>query len=223
MALETATTLSGLVTANPTSIDPIAQGDDHLRLIKDVLKQQFPGAAGQGYAIPILATEAELNLLVGLTSLPFPVNTKMPFYQAVPPVGWSATTVTNDSMMRVVTSGTTGGVANAGGGQSPILNNTVPSHTHVFTGSAMSPHSHTSPPHNHPPQAGTQGFDVYTPGTGTHFMNTGTNRTQQLVTGDTAVTVSSITAGTPTGTNAANAGAADWAPRFCDFCIGTKT
>jgi hypothetical protein len=221
MAIETATTLSGLVTANPTSIDPIAQGDDHLRLIKDVLKTQFPGAAGQGYAIPILATEAELNLLVGLTSLPFPVNTKMPFYQAIPPVGWAATAVTDDSMMRVVTSGTTGGVANAGGGQSPILNNTVPSHTHVFTGSALGTHNHTTAPHDHSPLDGSN-FSV-SKANGTVTRPAGNTEINNLTTGSATVVVNAASAGTPVGTNAANAGAANWQPRFCDFCIGTKT
>jgi hypothetical protein len=217
MALETASTLSGLVTANPTSIDPISQGDDHLRLLKSVLKTQFPGAAGQGYAIPILATEAELNLLVGLTSLTFPVNTKMPFYQAVPPVGWSATAVTNDSMMRVVTSGTTGGVANAGGGQSPILNNTVPSHTHVFTGVALGSHTHTltDPGHFH--------TGVKIAGAGEFLQPSGGVKNGNTSTEVTGITIAAASVGTPAGTNAANVGAANWQPRFCDFCIGTKS
>ena len=37
MGLDTGTTLSDLVTTNPTSSDPRSQGDDHLRLIKTVL------------------------------------------------------------------------------------------------------------------------------------------------------------------------------------------
>jgi hypothetical protein len=216
MALETGTTLSSLVTANPTSIDPISQGDDHVRLIKSVLKAQFPGAAGQGYATPILATEAELNLLVGLTKLPFPVGTKMPFYQASPPVGWTATAVTNDSMMRVVTSATTGGVANAGGGQSPILNNTVPSHTHVFTGTALGTHTHTDSGHSHVIVAGD---NLTGGGAGSNMNQIGANQTTS--TGNAVISANS--AGTPAGTNAVNAGAANWAPRYMDFCIGTKT
>jgi len=42
MALETATYLPDLVPANPAHTDPQAQGDAHLRLIKQVLKNTFP-------------------------------------------------------------------------------------------------------------------------------------------------------------------------------------
>lgn len=66
----------------------------------------------------------------------FPAGTKMPFYQASPPSGWTAATVQNDSMMRVVTSGTTGGASgNASPGHSPILNDMIPLHTHGFANS----------------------------------------------------------------------------------------
>ncbi len=44
MALEGATYVNGLVATNPTGSDPISQGDDHLKLIKDVLKKTFPGS-----------------------------------------------------------------------------------------------------------------------------------------------------------------------------------
>ena len=65
MALETATYISQLVGTNPTSSDPVSQGDDHLRLIKDVLQAQFTtlGAAA------VTTTAAELNLLDGKTTL----------------------------------------------------------------------------------------------------------------------------------------------------------
>ena len=65
MGLETATYISQLVDTNPTSSDPVSQGDDHLRLIKEVLQAQFTtlGAAA------VTTTAAELNLLDGVTSL----------------------------------------------------------------------------------------------------------------------------------------------------------
>lgn len=63
MGLETGTTISSFISSNPTSADPVNQGDDHLRLIKSVLKAQFPGTAGLGYNTAITATEAELNSL----------------------------------------------------------------------------------------------------------------------------------------------------------------
>ena len=43
MALESATYIDELVTTNPVAGDNVSQGDDHLRLIKSVLKAQFPG------------------------------------------------------------------------------------------------------------------------------------------------------------------------------------
>ena len=65
MGLETATYISQLVATNPTSSDPVSQGDDHLRLIKSVLQDQFTtlGAAA------VTTTAAELNLLDGVTTL----------------------------------------------------------------------------------------------------------------------------------------------------------
>jgi hypothetical protein len=42
MALESASFVSGLVSTNPTGSDSISQGDDHLRLIKTVVKATFP-------------------------------------------------------------------------------------------------------------------------------------------------------------------------------------
>jgi hypothetical protein len=65
MGLETATYISQLVATNPTSSDPVSQGDDHLQLIKSVLQAQFTtlGAAA------VTTTAAELNLLDGKTTL----------------------------------------------------------------------------------------------------------------------------------------------------------
>ena len=65
MGLETATYISQLVDTNPTSSDPVSQGDDHLQLIKSVLQAQFTtlGAAA------VTTTAAELNLLDGKTTL----------------------------------------------------------------------------------------------------------------------------------------------------------
>jgi len=68
VSLETATTIAGLVITNPTTGDQVSQADDHLRLIKTVLKAQFPGAGSDGYNIPITATEVELNYVHGVTS-----------------------------------------------------------------------------------------------------------------------------------------------------------
>ena len=46
MPLETGTFINDLVTTNPTSTDPKAQGDDHIRLVKQVVKNSLPGFTG---------------------------------------------------------------------------------------------------------------------------------------------------------------------------------
>ena len=62
MALESATYISELVDTNPTVSDPVGQGDDHLKMIKTVLKTQFSGLAG---TTAITTDETEMNLLDG--------------------------------------------------------------------------------------------------------------------------------------------------------------
>lgn len=51
MALEAGTYIKDLVETNPTGVDAISQGDNHLRLIKFVLKNSFPSEA-DGPVIP---------------------------------------------------------------------------------------------------------------------------------------------------------------------------
>lgn len=54
MALETGNYISDLVAANPADTDGKSEGDDHIRLIKKVLKNTFPGLSGQfGGVIPL--------------------------------------------------------------------------------------------------------------------------------------------------------------------------
>lgn len=62
MALETATYIDGLVTTNPTGLDPKSQGDDHIRLLKSTIKATLPNITGA-----VTATQAELNILDGAT------------------------------------------------------------------------------------------------------------------------------------------------------------
>lgn len=64
MGLEVAQYISQLVATNPVgAVDQVAQGDDHLRLIKLVLQTQFPNLG----AAAVNATAAEINKLVGIT------------------------------------------------------------------------------------------------------------------------------------------------------------
>ena len=63
MALESASYISQLVATYPLGSDTKSQGDDHLRLIKNVLKTQF---ASLGEAA-VTTTAEELNILDGAT------------------------------------------------------------------------------------------------------------------------------------------------------------
>jgi uncharacterized protein YoxC len=63
MALETGTYISDLVATNPTSADAKSQGDDHLRLIKSVIKNTFTAITGA-----VTVTHTALNYVANVTS-----------------------------------------------------------------------------------------------------------------------------------------------------------
>lgn len=56
MPLESATYIDSLNTSNPQETDPLSQSDDHIKLIKTVLKTTFPYITGQ-----VTATHDQLN------------------------------------------------------------------------------------------------------------------------------------------------------------------
>lgn len=56
MPLESATYINSLNTSNPQETDPLSQADDHIKLIKTVLKTTFPYITGQ-----VTATHDQLN------------------------------------------------------------------------------------------------------------------------------------------------------------------
>ena len=144
MPIESGTTIANLDKNWPLGSDDVFEGDDHLRLVKSVLKSQFPGSAGQGFNIPIDATENEINYLQGLTgniqdqidliiidhNLVAPPGTKIVFKLAVPPLGWSQDISDHNSMMRLV-GDTTGGFF--GGTDDPINLTVNLNHDHLLT------------------------------------------------------------------------------------------
>lgn len=67
MALETYTGFwKDLIVTNPTPLDNISQGDDHIRGIKFSMVEQWPGLTE---GIPITVSESELNALPGIVEL----------------------------------------------------------------------------------------------------------------------------------------------------------
>jgi len=75
MALENAAFVDGLVITNPTGSDSISQGDDHIRLIKKVLKTTFPDADAAQSLFPPSGFCASLTA----GTLPNGSTDKMPF------------------------------------------------------------------------------------------------------------------------------------------------
>ena len=79
MPLENATSIAQLDSTWPLGLDSASRGDDHLRLLKAVLKAQFPGSGGKGFSKPITISEDELNALPGkvdgLVDKLFPIGT----------------------------------------------------------------------------------------------------------------------------------------------------
>jgi hypothetical protein len=122
MPLENADGKIGLLDDTwPLGGETKTQGDDHIRMIKNVLKTIFPGSGGNGFIEPIIASEAEINHLDGVTgniqtqinnlaaNLYAPVNTVMLFIQSAAPSGWSLVNSYADRVLRVIGSGGTGG------------------------------------------------------------------------------------------------------------------
>jgi len=141
MALETSTYIDGLVATNPVSTDPLAQADDHLRLIKSTIKATFPNITGA-----VTVTQADLN---AVTTPAFPSGTKMLFQQTAAPTGWTKDTTHNDKAIRVV-SGTVGsGGTNALSSLDATAVGTVTSSiagstaSHTLTTAEIPAHTHT--------------------------------------------------------------------------------
>lgn len=219
MGLETGSTISSFITSNPTSSDPVNQGDDHLRLIKSVLQAQFPGAAGNGFATAITATEAEINALHGLTNFYFPSGTRIPFAQAAAPTGWTqdVTDKANNRMLRVVSSAGNG----VGGSASPILNNTVPAHTHGGTTNTENAyHTHVDSGHTH-----VVGTRQARPLTGSASLY---NALDGGVAGVSYTESSSANLGTESAlhahdfTTGSQTNSGNWTPRYIDMIICSK-
>ena len=150
-----------------------------------------------------------------------PAGTRVPFAQAAAPTGWTkdVSDNANNRMLRVVNTAGNG----IGGSASPILNNTVPSHTHTFTGNALGTHTHTDSGHSHLFYGGNgpgTPQTYYIANSGGLGSTTTVTSTGSVGTGNASI--SSVSAGTPSGTNAANASASDWTPRYIDMIICAK-
>src|SRR5882672_11204563 len=69
MPLETASYISDLVTGNPAATDGLNQGDDHLRLLKTVIKNTFPNFSAAALNSTQAAIDAAVAAVTGTSAL----------------------------------------------------------------------------------------------------------------------------------------------------------
>lgn len=146
MALESATYIDQLNVSNPAATDGLSQADDHLRMIKSVLKNTFPNITG-----PVTASQSDLN--GGLT----PVGIITLWYGAPGdvPDGWALCTgqtvarsdgsgdITTPDLRDKFALGAGGSLGASGGAASATVNSSsAGSHSHGGSSSTSGSHSH---------------------------------------------------------------------------------
>jgi hypothetical protein len=83
--------------------------------------------------------KVKLNGIADGANTVFASGTKIAFFQAAAPTGWTQDITINNCMLRAVNAAGGG----SGGTDSPVLNDkTMVAHTHAFTGSALAAHTH---------------------------------------------------------------------------------
>jgi len=197
----------------PTGADFPSDGDDHIRGIKNVLKQTFRNLAG-----PVYLTAEEMNSGSKLLE----AGTVCLFYQATAPTGWTRVNPTVGNRMLLVTNG---GAGVEGGVDDPLVNTKVPSHTHGVVGSTGT----QSANHTHGVTLGGGGHEHYyarsaytvLPIYGTPNRNITESEYTATTSGGGGHTHSGATGANDANhyhsmnfTSQANAGAANWAPRY---------
>jgi len=225
MTVESASTIAQLDATLPRGSDPRSEGDNHMRLIKAMLKTQFT-SGGPGLDAPVTVTAQELNSLAGVTGnieerlvyleeavdsgiLPAPEGTKMLFANPGVPLGWTLDLNFNDRMIRVVATvynplTDEGGGGKIGGHHDPV--NVTHYHEtvdHELTEGEL-------PSHNH----GGAG-DTYVMATGSEFdLNTGPNLNSTLKVLEAV--------GQDKGHNHGKTEGSQLQPRYVDIIVGIK-
>ena len=138
MGLETATFISGLDAANPLSGDSVNEGDDHLRLLKSVLKSTFPDAtsrwnfrtvSAKSGAYTVVAADEGSILLADATSGSFTVTC-----QNAPTTGFKFGVVKTNVANTVTIDGDGSDTIN--GAATRALTDQYQSEVYMWTGSA---------------------------------------------------------------------------------------
>lgn len=202
MALETAQYINSLNAANPLSTDTVSQADDHLRLIKQVLKNTFPNITA-----PVTATAAQLN-----NAIPSGFIGMWSGAIGAIPSGWYLCNGENGTPNLadrfIVGAGSSYSVGAIGGSASVTLTESqIPAHTHTITATSESAgaHSHSvsDSGHSHTYSAATGSANEFGTGlTGTSGLSTTTSQ----YTGAAVTGISIVSGGAHTHTITATAG-----------------
>lgn len=123
------TYIDGLVGTNPTSADPLSEGDNHLRLIKDVLKRTFPAVTGA-----VTVSNNQINGGIADTSAATSVATPSTLVKRDSSGNLSATVITSNFIGNLI--GDTQGDVYASNGTSKILESGTDGTDALFTGTA---------------------------------------------------------------------------------------
>lgn len=201
MALEQAQYIASLNVSNPLSTDTVSQADDHLRLIKSVLKNTFPNLNA-----PVTATPAQLN-----KAIPSGFIGMWSGAISAIPAGWYLCDGTNGTPnLRdrfIVGAGDSYAVGAIGGAATVTLTESqIPSHNHVITAtaSAAGAHNHTITDPGHTHAVGTASSDGPT---GADLASTGYGAASNVSSATTGISLASAADHTHTITaTAGNAG-----------------
>lgn len=148
MGLEVATYIDDLVLSNPSGTDDRSQGDDHIRLIKSVLKNTFPNITG-----PVTLTQDQINAIQGFL-VPVGIISMWSGSTSALPTGWKLCngvgTISNGNPVpNLVDRFIIGSATNSGGnynigqtGGTKDVSYTGTTANHVLTVDQIPSHSH---------------------------------------------------------------------------------
>ena len=152
MPLESANTIAQLDEQWPNGSDSVDRGDDHIRLVKSVLKKAFPGPTGNGFSTPLTVDPATLNALAQTLS---DMKATIVNAQAIgniifrddavdPATLYPGTTwalLTGDACVALATAQNVGQTS---GDNDPVVPVQLHSHSAAFAGTPLPPHNHDS-------------------------------------------------------------------------------
>jgi hypothetical protein len=185
VSVESATYIKSLDPTSPSGTDPIADGDDHLRLLKAVLKATFPNLDG-----PVTATPGQLN-----SGVPIGLVAIWPFSIATIPQGWAICngqtvtrsdgqgTITTPNLLDKFVMGTSldASVGTTGGSSSVTVSTDIQgAHTHDGGTDTRGAHNHggsvaLAPGGSEPGTGGNYGHSIGQDGAHFHYFTTNSN------------------------------------------------